>query len=92
MAFKYVQPKIIDEKLLEELDRIGLYDPDHLPAEIEIVKLFQKHFPDLLQERARFDTTFHTSLPSFAKMFAILEIFMRKVFSVMVFTEYPIAI
>ena len=69
-GFQYAQPKIIDEKLLEELDRMSLYDPDHLPAEIEIIELFQKHFPDLLQV-ACFDTTFHTSLPSFAKMFAI---------------------
>ena len=76
-GFQYVQPKIIDEKLLEELDRMSLYDPDHLPAEIEIIKLFQKHFPDLLQV-ACFDTTFHTSLPSFAKMFAIPRNFYEK--------------
>ncbi|MEO6346681.1 MAG: acetate/propionate family kinase, partial [Aquaticitalea sp.] len=61
---------IIDEDLLNELDKIIDYDPDHLPAEIEMVRLFKKHFPSLMQV-ACFDTAFHTTIPLAAKTFAI---------------------
>ncbi|MFP5081999.1 acetate/propionate family kinase [Pedobacter sp. JCM 36344] len=63
-------PEIIDEHLLTELHKIMEYDPDHLPAEIEMIALFKKQFPNLLQV-ACFDTSFHTTMPKYAKTFAI---------------------
>lgn len=61
---------VIDEALLAELDRISAFDPDHLPAEIEIIRLFKKTCPDLLQI-ACFDTAFFATLPHIAKMLPI---------------------
>jgi acetate kinase len=69
-GMKHTQAEIIDEDLLNELNQISDYDPDHLPAEIEIVRLFKKHFPSLMQV-ACFDTAFHTTIPAVAKTFAI---------------------
>jgi acetate kinase len=69
-GMKHTQAETIDEDLLNELNQISDYDPDHLPAEIEIVRLFKKHFPSLLQV-ACFDTAFHTTIPLVAKTFAI---------------------
>ena len=69
-GMKHTQAKIIDEDLLNELNQISDYDPDHLPAEIEMVRLFKKHFPSLMQV-ACFDTAFHTTIPAVAKTFAI---------------------
>jgi acetate kinase len=69
-GMKHTQAEIIDEGLLNELNQISDYDPDHLPAEIEIVRLFKKHFPSLMQV-ACFDTAFHTTIPAVAKTFAI---------------------
>ena len=69
-GMKHTQAEIIDDALLNELDKISNYDPDHLPAEIEMVRLFKSHFPDLLQV-ACFDTAFHTGIPAVAKTFAI---------------------
>jgi acetate kinase len=69
-GMKHTQAEIIDENLLNELSQISDYDPDHLPAEIEIVRLFKKHFPSLMQV-ACFDTAFHTTIPAVAKTFAI---------------------
>lgn len=63
-------PEIIDEHLLTELHKIMEYDPDHLPAEIGMVALFKKQFPHLVQV-ACFDTSFHTTMPLYAKTFAI---------------------
>ena len=64
------QAEIIDEDLLNELNQIIDYDPGHLPAEIEMAKLFKNQFPFLMQV-ACFDTAFHTTIPVVAKTFAI---------------------
>jgi acetate kinase len=69
-GMKHTQAEIINEDLLNELNQISNYDPDHLPAEIEMVRLFEKHFPSLMQV-ACFDTAFHTTIPLVAKTFAI---------------------
>lgn len=69
-GMEHTQAEIIDDKLLNELGQISKYDPDHLPAEIEMVRLFKKQFPELMQV-ACFDTAFHTTIPPVAKMFAI---------------------
>ena len=46
------------------------YDPDHLPAEIEIIELFKSKCAGMLQV-ACFDTSFHTTLPRIAKILPI---------------------
>jgi acetate kinase len=69
-GIKHTQAEIIDEDLLNELNQISDYDPDHLPAEIEMVRLFINQFPSLMQV-ACFDTAFHTTIPTVAKTFAI---------------------
>lgn len=73
-GMKHTQAAIINEDLLNELNKISDYDPDHLPAEIEIVRLFKKHFPSLMQV-ACFDTAFHTTVPLVAETFAIPKCF-----------------
>jgi acetate kinase len=69
-GMKHTQAEIIDEDLLNELDKIINYDPDHLPAEIEMVRLLKNQFPSLTQV-ACFDTAFHITIPPVAKTFAI---------------------
>ena len=69
-GMNHAHPEIIDDNLLKELNKISEYDPDHLPAEIEIIQLFKKQFPTLLQV-ACFDTSFHATMPQVAKMLPI---------------------
>jgi len=69
-GMEHTRPVIIDDNLLKELYKIVQYDPDHLPAEIKMIELFKKQFPNLLQV-ACFDTSFHTTLPKVAKTFAL---------------------
>ncbi len=69
-GMKHTQPEVISDDLIKELKSISNYDPDHLPAEIEIIQIIQKKHPDLLQV-ACFDTAFHTTIPRVAKTFAI---------------------
>ena len=61
---------IIDAALLQELESITGYDPDHLPGEIELIRQFGSVFPDLPQI-ACFDTAFHSTLPPVARLLPI---------------------
>ncbi len=69
-GMKHTQAEIITDKLLNELNSISDYDPDHLPAEIEIIQILKQKHSNLLQV-ACFDTAFHTTIPAVAKTFAI---------------------
>ena len=69
-GMKHTKAEVITSDLLEELNSITSYDPDHLPAELEIIQILQQKYPRLLQV-ACFDTAFHTTIPEVAKIFAI---------------------
>lgn len=69
-GMEHARACLIDDDLLEELERISAYDPDHLPGEIELIRLFSKHDPGMPQV-ACFDTAFHSSLSPMAKLLPI---------------------
>jgi acetate kinase len=66
----HTSPEIITPELLDELHRITPYDPDHLPAEIELIEVFSQRHPKLPQV-ACFDTAFHQTMPRVAKLLSI---------------------
>lgn len=57
----------IDDALLDELERISAYDPEHLPGELSLIRLMRRQAPGLTQI-ACFDTAFHTTLPKEARL------------------------
>jgi len=67
---RYRAPQKVDLALLEELRRIRSFDPDHLPAELGLVKHFTQRYPRVPQV-ACFDTAFHRGLPRVARMLPI---------------------
>ena len=67
---KYSKPLRITAAVIEELRRLGPFDPEHLPSEILLVEAFQRRFPDLPQV-ACFDTAFHHDLPRVAQLIPI---------------------
>ncbi|MCY7310179.1 MAG: acetate/propionate family kinase [Chitinophagaceae bacterium] len=69
-GMKHIEPELVSLELLDELNRISVYDPDHLPQEIEMIELFRKLYPDTLQ-LACFDTFFHAAMPRIAKLLPI---------------------
>ena len=69
-GMQHTKPEIISPELLEYLKTISLYDPEHLPEEIKLIEVFSMRYP-LLQQVACFDTYFHTSMPTVAKMLAL---------------------
>lgn len=73
----HTKPERITPELLDELHRITPYDPDHLPAEIELIEVFRQRHPKLPQI-ACFDTAFHQPMPRVAKLLPISRRFDAK--------------
>lgn len=69
-GMKHIQPEIVTQDLIDELNRIRPYDPDHLPLEIELIETFRQRHPKLPQV-ACFDTAFHQTMPRVAKLLPI---------------------
>jgi len=69
-GMNHTEPEKITAELLDELKKISAYDPDHLPEEIKLIEVFGKRYPSLKQI-ACFDTSFHTSMPTVAKLLPI---------------------
>lgn len=69
-GMQHTEPEPVTEVLLEALHRIELYDPDHLPCEIELIEAFRQRHPKLPQV-ACFDTAFHRTMPRVAKLLPI---------------------
>ena len=69
-GMNHTGPERITNELLEELSRIAPYDPDHMPAEIELVAAFRHRHPDLSQV-ACFDTAFHCTMPRVATLLPV---------------------
>ena len=67
---RYTEPQRITPKFLTALEKLVPLDPDHLPAAIKEIKFVAKKFQKLAQV-ACFDTAFHSSLPTVAKMYAL---------------------
>ncbi len=67
---RYYEPQPVTGAMLDELRRIGGYAPEHLPAEIAMIELFNERMPGLPQV-ACFDTAFHRSMPRVAKILPI---------------------
>ncbi len=66
----YSKPQRITTEMVEELNQLSPFDPEHLPEEILLTGAFHRRFPDLPQV-ACFDTAFHHDLPRVAQMLPI---------------------
>ncbi len=67
---RFYQPQRITSELLDELRRISSFDPEHLPAEIELIELLQRRCPKAAHV-ACFDTAFHREMPRVARILPI---------------------
>ena len=76
-GMSHTRPALITDKLLDDLKQIVSYDPDHLPNEIKLIEAFQKYHPRIPQF-ACFDTDFHTTLPTEARLLPIPRRFLEQ--------------
>ncbi|HSE29728.1 MAG TPA: acetate/propionate family kinase [Candidatus Saccharimonadales bacterium] len=66
----YYQAQIATNNVLKELQKLTAFSPDHLPTELELVKVFQSLLPQALQVLC-FDTAFYHDLPSRSRILPI---------------------
>jgi acetate kinase len=66
----YREPQRMTPDVIQELRRLSPYDPEHLPAEIQLIEAFESRYPHLPQV-ACFDTAFHRDMPRVARLFSI---------------------
>jgi acetate kinase len=67
---RFANSQRIDAEMMAELKRISPWDPDHLPAEIQLIEALGVRLPHAPQI-ACFDTAFHHNLPTVAKLLPI---------------------
>ena len=67
---KFVQPVLIDEQVLIELESLVPLAPLHQPHAISAIRAVTRHVPNLSQV-ACFDTSFHRTQPTIARRFAL---------------------
>ncbi len=67
---KYHEPRVIDDELIAGLRELTLFDPSHLPVEIQLIETLRKLLPGVKQV-ACFDTAFHRDLPTVARLLPI---------------------
>ncbi len=66
----YREPQRMTPDVIQELRRLSPYDPEHLPAEIQLIEAFESRYPHLPQV-ACFDTAFHRDMPRVARLLPI---------------------
>lgn len=66
----HTAPELVTAQLLDDLQKISPYDPEHLPGEIQLIGAFRERHPGLPQV-ACFDTAFHHTMPRVAKLLPI---------------------
>ena len=67
---RYASPQLVTPGVIEELKRLAVLDPDHLPAEIAILEAMRSRAPSLPQV-ACFDTAFHRAHPFISDTYAL---------------------
>jgi acetate kinase len=66
----FASPQPVTLPLFRRLRALSAFDPEHLPAELEGIRLVRDRYPHLLQV-ACFDTAFHRTMPRLAQLYAI---------------------
>lgn len=67
---RFSLPHLVTPDMMETLDELMPLAPDHLPHEINAIKVFEGSYPDIKQV-ACFDTAFHRSMPGIAQIYAL---------------------
>lgn len=67
---KYSQPVAVTDAVLDDLRHLTIFDPEHLPIEIELIEACRRLLPKVPQAAA-FDTAFHHGLPTVARLLPI---------------------
>ncbi|HEY3914341.1 MAG TPA: acetate/propionate family kinase [Verrucomicrobiae bacterium] len=74
---KYSEPQPVIPEVIEELGRIGAFDPEHSPGQLQLISVFCQKFPKIPQI-ACFDTAFHQTMPTVARILPLPRKYFEK--------------
>jgi len=69
-GMSHTAPQRATGQLLDELKRLGVLDPEHIPQEIQLIEAFRDRLPHLPQVLC-FDTAFHRDMPRHSMLLPI---------------------
>jgi acetate kinase len=67
---RFSKTHLVTAQMMETLEELIPYAPDHLPHEIKAIRVFMASYPEV-KEVACFDTAFHRTMPTVAQIFAL---------------------
>lgn len=67
---KFVQPTLVDDAVLAEIDKLSQLAPLHNPANLKGIRACMRRMPNVPQV-AVFDTAFHATIPDYAYTYAL---------------------
>lgn len=67
---KFVQPIVVDEKIVAEIDKMSVLAPLHNPPNLKGIRACMRLMPGVPQV-AVFDTAFHATMPDYAYTYAL---------------------
>lgn len=68
----FMAPEIVTPALIESLEQLSPFAPEHLPQALAAVRYVGKKLPGVVQA-ACFDTAFHRSMPTVARLYPLPE-------------------
>ena len=66
----FKEPALINKEVIKKIETLSFLAPLHNPANLAGIKAVQKHLPNTPQI-AVFDTSFHASMPNYAKIYPL---------------------
>jgi acetate kinase len=76
-GLQHMDPERVTAPLIQELKSLEPYDPEHLPREIQLIEILQRHYVQVPQAVC-FDTLFHRDMPRVARQLAIPRKFFER--------------
>jgi acetate kinase len=70
LGLQHMDPERVTPTLLRDLQALEPYDPEHLPREIELIRILEQRCPQA-QQVVCFDTAFHRHMPKVARQLPI---------------------
>lgn len=67
---RFVEPVVVTDEILEEIDKMSVLAPLHNPANIKGIRACMRLMPGVPQV-AVFDTAFHATMPDYAYIYAL---------------------
>lgn len=67
---RHFETQLVTDEVLKDLHELAVFDPEHLPVEVDLIVLFQQTFPEAHHVLC-FDTAFHHDLPTRSRFLSI---------------------